>query len=285
VKVDTSNIETSFASFKRLRVCLLAVACLAWSDAQAGFDRLALPAQVWGRGLAACAVSGAESALFNPSALASVSRGRVTVFYSPSPFGLPELSNGGIAIALPVSLGTLQAAATRTGSTLYSEQCALLSFACALDDAFSIGTTVSYNAVSVERYGSAHAFGLDIGVAATPLPFLTLAASMLNANRPTIGAERDELPRVFLLGFACRLSDRAVIAADLAKDIRYPESVRVGIEVAPVEYVALCTGISTAPARFHAGAGLRLAGVGFDYSITTHQELGPTHALGLSLDL
>ncbi len=214
-----------------------------------------------------------------------MSRGRVTVFYSPSPFGLPELSNGGIAIALPVSVGAIQAAVTRAGRTLYSEQCAFLSFACALDEAFSLGASVSYNAVSIERYGSAHTFGIDIGIAVTPAPFLTLAASMQNANRPTIGAEQDELPRVFLLGIACRVADRAVIAADLAKDIRYPESVRVGIEVGPVEFVALRTGVSTAPPRFHAGAGLRYRAVGFDYSITTHQDLGPTHALGLSLDL
>lgn len=249
------------------------------------FERLPQPAAVSGRGLAGCALADASFSLLNPAALASITSAHLMLFHSPSPFGLPELSNGGLAFSVPMFSGALQASATTTGGTIYREQSVMLAYALPLDDAVSFGAALSYNALSIERYGSAHTIGIDIGIAVEPIHDMRLGASVLNVNRPTIGIARDELPRIFMLGAAVRLSDQADISADIIKDIRYPESVRIGIEVRPLQYVALRTGVSGAPSRFYAGIGVRVSFIEFDYSITTHQELGPTHTIGLDIEL
>lgn len=285
VRKSVGNIETSFSSFKFRIACVLTLTAFACGPLYGSFERQAQPAPLWGRGLAGCALHGPDYFLINPASIAARSPVRLVLFHSPSPFGLPELSNGGIALTIPIGSGTIQPAATIAGTSLYREQSALLTYALALDEAVVVGASLSYNALSIERYGAAHTFGIDLGIIVTPIPHLSLGASLLNANRPTIGIEQDELPRVILVGAAYRLSDQADLSADLVKDIRFPESVRVGIEVRPLEFVALRTGISTEPPRFHAGAGVRYRSLGFDYGVATHQELGLTHSLGLSVAL
>jgi hypothetical protein len=264
---------------------VLLLAALAHSAVHASFERQPQPAPLWGRGLSGCALPGADFSLLNPASLAASAPARITLFHSPSPFDLPQLSNGGALLTAPSRIGTLQAAVTLSGKDLYREQTATLSYAIALDDAVSFGAALSYNALSIERYGAAHTFGIDIGIAVAPAPDIFLGASVLNVNRPTIGSEQDELPRIVVLGAAYRLSNRANISADLVKDVRFPESVRVGIEVRPIDFLALRFGTSTEPHRFHAGAGVRYLLFGFEYGVTTHQELGLTHSIGLSIDL
>lgn len=268
-----------------MRIILFSVCLFAHSPVFAAFERQAQPAPLAGRGLAGCALRGIDFSLLNPASIASLAAPSAIVFYSPSPFELPQLSNGGAALAIPLPFGTVQAAVTTVGRDLYTEHCATVTYGVALDNAFSFGAAITYNALSIERYGSAHTFGIDVGVAVTPSPQLTLGASFLNANSPAIGAEQDELPRVFLVGMAYTITEFAALSADLVKDVRFPESVRVGIEANPVEFIALRIGISTAPSRFHAGTGISYKAVSFQYSIMTHQELGATHSIGLSLDL
>jgi hypothetical protein len=255
-----------------------------WMTLLGSFERQGQPAALWGRGLAGCAVTDADCARLNPSSIASASALRFTLFHSPSPFDLPALSNGGIALTIPLPFGTVQAAATLTGKDLYREQTLAITYGVPLDAAVVVGVSVSYDAVSIARYGSAHTVGVDLGIQFTPMPQLTLGASVLNVNKPTIGVEQDELPRVILIGASYRLSAGTVLSADIVKDIRYPESVRAGIEVRPLSFIVLRTGVSTEPSRFHAGGGVAYRSFEFEYGIATHQELGLTHTFGVSID-
>lgn len=160
----------------------------------------------------------------------------------------------------------------------------MLTYAVRLDDTFAAGVSYSYNALSIERYGSTHAAGIDLGITAAPAPGLLLGASVLNVNRPAIGALDDELPRTFALGLSYRISPQTGFFADLVKDIRFPESIHAGIEVSPLNFITLRTGASTEPPRFYGGIGIHLGGIGINYAIITHQELGLTHAFEIAID-
>ena len=111
------------------------LAALAWSTLHGSFERQPQPAPLYGRGLSGCAMRGTDFSLLNPAALAGLASMHITLFHSPSPFELPQLSSGGIALSIPAPFGTLQAAFTLSGTDLYREQTAMLSYALALDGA------------------------------------------------------------------------------------------------------------------------------------------------------
>jgi hypothetical protein len=269
----------------RFPVILAAIAVLlAPIPLRASFERLAQPASLVGRALAGCATGGADCTQYNPSALVEAGSVHIAVFHTPAMFELSELSQSGMSAASPLPIGALQLTLTRFGTTLYREHMAMLTYAARLDETFAVGASFSYNALSIDRYGSAHAWGVDLGVSANPATGLTIGAAMLNVNRPTIGAGADELPRMFSVGMAYRLSPQACFSADMVKDVRFPESIRAGIEVAPLNFIALRTGVSTEPSRFYGGLGIRIASIEINYAVVTHQELGLTHTFGISFD-
>ncbi|MGE5316112.1 MAG: hypothetical protein ACM3Q4_15570 [Acidobacteriota bacterium] len=252
--------------------------------AWASFERLAQPASLAGRALAGCAGTDADCVQKNPASPAGITSVHLSLFHSPSPFGLPELSRIGMSAAMPFHFGTLQCTATRFGSSLYREHALMLTYAVKLDEAFAAGISYSYNALSIERYGSAHASGIDLGIQASPVTGLTLGASVLNVNHPAIGSNNDELPRIVMLGMSYAFGTQARFALDIVKDVRYPESVHAGVEASPVSFLLLRTGASTGPARLYGGLGIRLSAFEIQYAVVTHQELGLTHTFGISID-
>jgi hypothetical protein len=266
------------------RIVVLSFTLLVSTPADASFERLAQPATFTGNACAGCAIGGADFTQYNPSALAGIASLHVAVFHSPSPFELSALSRSGVSAASPFAFGSLQCTLTRFGSDLYSERTVMFTYALRLDEAFAIGASYSYNALAIEGYGSAHASGLDLGLIASPAAGLTLGASVLNVNRPTIGAMADELPRLFMLGMSYQVSAQACFSASLVKDVRFPESIHAGIEAAPLHFLVLRTGASTEPSRFYGGFGIRFSMFEISYAVVTHQELGLTHTFGISID-
>ncbi|HLP17016.1 MAG TPA: hypothetical protein VK470_12200 [Bacteroidota bacterium] len=280
------NIETSFSSFKRLARATFFFFALGSGapEAEAAFERLAQPPSCIGRGHTGCAGSGADFTQVNPAALAACVRPHIALFHSPSPFEIPALSHSGISAALPFRFGTIQCTLTRSGMDLFREHTAMLTYAVALDPAISIGASYVYNTLSIEGYGSAQTSGVDLGISASPASGLTLGASVLNVNRPVIGAASDELPRVFILGMSYQLSSYACVSADMVKDVRFPESIHAGVEAAPLEFISIRAGTSTEPARIYGGLGIRAFAFEINYAIVTHQELGLTHTIGISFN-
>src|SRR5258707_15344961 len=66
----------------------------------------------------ACVALGGDVWAFsvNPGALTRLERGEVSVYYSPAPFGLRELSTRAVAAAAPTPFGTVSLSARKFGS-------------------------------------------------------------------------------------------------------------------------------------------------------------------------
>jgi len=218
----------------------------------------------------------------NPSALAQIGQPEAGFFYSPQPFGLPELADAGFVVASGTPFGSVGIAVQQFGSSLYREITASLTYARTFES-FSAGIATNLYAVSIERYGSAKSVGFDLGMHVKLLEQLRWGISVQNINAPTIGAAREKLPQEFLVGMAYVPDAHVRLAFDLQKQTSFELSPKFGFEYLPAGVIALRAGFSGEPSEISGGVGVRLSSFQFDYAVVHHQELGWTQHGSLSL--
>lgn len=177
-------------------------------------------------------------------------------FFGVRYFGLAEITDLAVSLIYPTKIGVLAAGAHRYGNDLFNENRLRTGYKNSIRG-FHYGLILNYShVVQGGGYGSAGALGIDIGIAASILPALWIAAKAVNINQPTYGSRNDEaLPRNLSVGFSYRLSDIALFSTELFKDVRFPMAYRGGAEVNIIGGLMGRAGITTAPRTFSAGFG------------------------------
>lgn len=247
----------------------------------AGFERTAQPTALFARAFSGVAFSSESNVRLNPAALSSVSSFRSTVFYSPSPFQLPQLTNYGLLATDDFGVVKGAVSFSTIGFSLYRETFGSFSTAYVGISNFSFGITVSLYHLSIENYGSALSAGIDIGSIYSLSEDLNVGFSFNNLNNATYG-EDDDIPQVLLAGISYRIIEDAIVNIDLVKDIRYEPTYRAGIEFKPHEIVVIRSGYQGEPSRLFGGVGFTLSPFTIDYGVATHDDLGLTHSIGIS---
>lgn len=237
----------------------------------------ALPGDAWGHA--------------NPASWGTL-EGRAVAFYATEGFGLAELRLGALRYAEPTAWGTFAAGARTFGASAFRETVFTLGYGHGLrlgtTRRLYVGAAARYFRIALgERsdgasYGSADAVGLTIGALVRPLPRLVIGVAAANVNGPSY-THGSPLPQTLAVGLAYQATRRLLVVADAFKDIDFPLSVRAGLEVIPVEVLALRTGVATAPARITAGVGLRLRRLRACLAAERHETLGWTPAAGLAV--
>ncbi len=219
----------------------------------------------------------------NPAARADLSNIEAT-FYAREGYRLPALRYGATHVGVPFEWGTLSSGASTFGFEDYREVHLSGGFARSLQLGttrfFHFGLTTRYHHTAIDGFGSAGAFGLNMGVILTLLRSLQLGAHATNVNGGSL-VEDEPIPRTLSVGINYQALSELRVLVDLFKDVRFPATVRGGIEVRPVSTVILRTGITTAPTRFMGGVGIHLGPLRADVAAEQHQELGwsPTASL------
>jgi hypothetical protein len=263
-------------------VLLLCVQC----EMYAAFEHLARGSGSIAMGGAAIAVSGNPWAAFsNPAGLSTFDERILSIYYSPQPFGLKELAHGSFSYTEPTAIGTFAASGSRYGFELYREVDLQISYGNDISDLLSAGATVHYYHLSIERYGSAQTFGVDVGLLAQLTEQIRWGFSAFNINVPTIGSAKEKLPQVFVTGIAYSPIPELTLAVDLEKDVRYPVELHAGIQYMFLDLLAARVGTTNDPSIFSAGLGIRYSFVQLDYAFANHSELGAMHQMSLSLYL
>ncbi len=268
---------------KHAALVLLVLACC---ETRAAFEHLA-------RGAGLIAMGGASVAMLenpwaawsNPGGLPTVNERMLSMYYSPRPFGMKELAHGAFSYVEPTTIGTFAASGSRFGFDLYREIDLQLSFGTKVSDLFSAGTSVHYYHVSIERYGSAQTFGVDVGVLAHLTDEIRWGFTAFNVNAPKIGSAKEKLSQTFVTGVTYSPIPEGTLVADLEKDIRYPAELHVGLQYTLLDLVAVRAGTTGDPSMLSAGLGIHYSVVQLDYAFTNHAELGATHQVSLSLQL
>ncbi len=272
---------TNTSPLARIFIFLLFVCC---SVAEASFERTLQPAIVVGRGMSGITLLLPEYYSLNPASFSSVKNFRTSLFYSPSQFELPQLSGSGALAIEHFEFGNVGIAISTFGFSLYRETIGTINYSDVVGNNVSYGINVNVNHLSLERYGTAVALGIDIGASFKVVDDVRIACALLNINRPKFKNDED-LPQQFMVGASYTLFDLTTLTVDAVKDVRYPISLRGGIEISPHASFRVRAGISDSPSRLFGGVSVTYSVFRFDYGIATHQELGASHSIGLSFEL
>lgn len=243
-------------------------------------------------GARAAALGGAATALSHePTGYANAAgwatfTGRAVSFFASEAFGLAALRLAAAAYVEPTALGTVALGARTFGFDDYRETHFHAGFArgfrLGTTRRFYLGFSLRYQRVAIPGYGHAGAVALGLGGLVQVYPSVQVGVQATNLHQPKL-AGREALPRTLALGLAYRPGAQVLIVLDAYKDVRFPLSVRAGVEVHPVPALAVRAGATSAPARFTAGVGLRLGKLAADVAGERHEALGWSPALSLSL--
>ena len=251
--------------------------------ANGAFEERLLSARASAMGGLYSALPSDQFALFgNVANLTKHDQLKFSVIYS-RPFGLKELSQSGLALAIPSRYGSFGLAASRFGFSLYRES--LLSFGYANNPYKNIYYGISLNVmeVRIKGYGVRRNISLNSGILAELRDNIILGLTIRNINSPNISADNKSSPPSMRVGlFYLPASDFKVIV-EYQKEEGYRDILRVGteIELYPLQFLRL--GVSNNPSIISIGFGLASNGITIDYSASTHQFLGTTQNISFGL--
>lgn len=221
----------------------------------------------------------------NPASIANVERWSVSLSTSKG-YGLPELQLAAAHVLFPLPKGALSITAQSFGSDVYRQ----LQLTSAFARSFSFGTTrsvtlglnVILRQVSIPRYGHSHSAAITPGILIQPWPLLFLGASM---THPVGSNASYGPPERIRLGMGYHLFPGSWFLVSANKHIRYPLSVRIGLEHNWSKTFSIQTGFSTRPERFTGGFKITAGPCNAAIAVERHFALGWTRGLSVSLSL
>jgi hypothetical protein len=218
---------------------------------------------------------------YNPSGLGQMKFREFSVFYSPSPFGLKELSTASLTYAEPLKIGTFGIGIRTYGFDLYREIGISLSYGGNYKNRIYYGLNLNYYNLNIkDNYysdNSAATYSVDAGLMAYFTKFLRWGFFGRNISGSTIGTSKEKIPQVYRTGFSILPREDLNLIIEAEKDVRYPLSVRAGIEYDLMDYVDLRAGVGSEPSTFTAGIGFSYNLFQLDYAMYHSADLGLTH--------
>ncbi len=239
------------------------------------------------------AVGGEAWGHTNPAAVAGLTERRAALSASQA-FGLSELRLASLAAAVPTPAGTVALGARTYGFSERRETRVVLAagrpIPLSRTRRLDAGVTLGYESAATEGFGSAGAVLVGAGVQGEVLPRLRVglaARNLLGVVRSAEADLRQSLATVpgIAVGLAYAASDRALVVLDADQDLDFGLSIRGGVEVRPVEVLALRVGAGSVDgaSRVSAGAGVLAGRLRADVAVEFHQALGATPAFGLEV--
>jgi hypothetical protein len=251
--------------------------------AECGFERFEIGARPLAYAGAYVAAGDDVWALaFNPAGISFLPGLELGAFYSPQAFGLNELKHVSVVVGFPSSFGSFGAAFRQMGFDLYREASGLVGYGREIG-AVHVGASIGYHSVIIQRYGSAGTLAGDVGAVVMPLKHVRVGFAVKNVAGARIGRTGEPLPQTFTLGIAYSPITSFSLIFDYHKEVGFPTSPKFAFEYWILDEVVLRGGAADEPSLLAVGVGIRYSFVQLDYSFTSHQELGFTHQISLTL--
>jgi hypothetical protein len=223
-------------------------------------------------------------ALFNnPAGLAQQNWREISIYYSPSPFGISKLANGSAVYHEPTKFGSFAIAYSNYGFNLYKETSIFVSYSKMIFNNFFFGITLNYKTLSIKNYGNDNTVKILLG----GLIYLTnnfrIGFALDNITRSTFGNSENQIPIIFDIGISYNIINELSLNASLQKEIEMNSSIRIGVDYQIIKYLNLRIGAMNEPSSFSAGIGINYSIFEIDYALFNHQDLGFTHQIGITL--
>lgn len=265
---------------------LFLVILILWAvNLSAQFENTDVGARPTALGGAFTSLSDNSFAIFyNPAGLGQIKYREFSAFYSPAPFGLTDLSTASLSYSEPLSFGTVGAAFKTYGFDLYRENNFIVSYGNSYKQKIFYGANINLYNLHIENYNNATAFGLDIGAMVYIAKFLQWGFIGKNITGTKIGESKEKIAQVYRSGFTFQPEDKIRVIGEIEKDVKYPISVRGGLEYSAIDFLDLRFGVGSQPSIFSAGIGLNYNLFSFDYAFTKSEDLGFTHLGTVSIN-
>jgi hypothetical protein len=222
------------------------------------------------------------STAYNPAGLASCQAAEASLFLSPRQFGLKELRTISAAGAVPFGGGSAGFLVGQFGFDLYRETEFAVGVGGMIDDGVAIGGGVNILRLSLGGYGSTTIPSYDLGALVEIVNGLRIGFEWKNVTVSKIAETGESLPQVLVTGLCYELGVDSRMTMELEKDIRFPFSLKMGVEHSLLQVLMLRFGMSSNPDKFSCGLGLRAAGFELSYAGYSHPQLGWTHQIEIS---
>jgi len=204
-------------------------------------------------------------------------------FYGMRYAGFIEITDVAAVLTANGLPGTIGTGIHRYGFDLFSETLFSLGYKNSLQQ-LHYGILVNYrNITQGGGYGSASAISIDAGLAALIGHNLLLGTRLTNLNHATYGSTDEGLPRELSIGLSYTLNEQLLFSGDAVKDVRFPLSLRSGIEFIPVPGFYARTGISTEPVTWSLGFGYETNQIFLNIAVQRHEVLGMSPALDFGM--
>ena len=263
---------------------LTIVLSLCAGELHGAFERLPEGGRAAAMGGVAAAVLRDPFALrINPSLAAILHDRSVSLSFSPSWLGIPELRKYSCLYIEPAGIGTFSGSVERFGFELYSETDISAGFGSGTSTRFHYGLAVHLYHLGIAGYGAATAGAFDAGFSYSVSDDLLLGCSAANITGSRIGACRERIPQSLTFGAGYRPAAGLEIAADLERDPAYPLEFRLGAACEIFQCLSLRAGTTDRPSTYSAGMGLAADFIDIDYALTSHPELGVTHHFSITV--
>jgi hypothetical protein len=246
-----------------------------------------------GRGVKAIGMANAFAAVsdncwaigYNPAGLTKVRDAQCAAFLIPEQFGLQELKTTAFAMAIPFSCASVGIQVVKFGFDFYSETEIGLAYAQRVDKNISCGLTVHYLRVDIDRYGHAGAFNFNGGFMTQVSDGVEIGFSVHNLTAATLAATGERMPQLVNLGIGWSPLENFQISAEMEKDVRFPASIKIGLEKVVLSSVSFRAGMANNPDTYSFGIGIRCSILEFGYAGYSHPDLGWTHQIELSMHI
>ena len=223
--------------------------------------------------------------VYNPAGLASCRSIESALFLNPQQFGLKELRTISAAGVIPIGVGSVGIVVGQFGFNLYRETQLTVGVGGTIDAGISVGGAVNLVRISLDRYGSTIARTYDVGALVDVVDGLRIGCDWKNVTAQKIAATGEALPQLLTTGLCYSPSADSRLSIDLEKDIRFPFSLRMGLEHSFLKVLTMRFGICSNPDKISCGIGLRIAGLELSYAGYSHPQLGWTHQIEISFKL
>jgi hypothetical protein len=251
---------------------------LVTAAAWAGGDVRDLPPRILAMGGAGSALGIGGMPMINPALLPEYGTGG-EVYWMPQRFGFSELGSVAAGWAQNISESSASLSVQRFGYEMYNEHSVDASLASSIGAGLALGVRGTLHAVSIARYGSSYAAGLDIGAQIRLSESCSIGAVVWNAIQSAF-AEGERLPVSVRVGAGWH-SGGLQLLADAESCTRSAPTLRLGVEYGFEETVFLRLGAMTVPAMFTGGCGFAYRGYILSYAVSVHPDLGWTHMAGI----
>lgn len=216
----------------------------------------------------------------NPAGLASLTTTGVNLS-GEQRFGLSELRQVNLGVALPTTFGGFGITASSFGYSALRESRLSIAYGRSLASNLRIGGEVIGINTGIEGYDSRFNATFSIGLQMDILSELSVGFRAYSPLRVE-SVEGEYLPQLFSLGMSYQPNSKLLLLAEVQQDLDVATSVNAGLEYLMTENFNLRFGISTGPAEMSLGFGYKVNDLlAIHVAARYHETLGLSPGVGI----